>query len=110
MNVASDSTGSTDEQLTGLIVCRDSSDETWQVARNACEELYVRHARRLLAFLSARVHGSDLEDIHQGIWERVWERLPDGFHGGNFRAWLFQIARNYLIDHSRKRRPQPLDE
>jgi RNA polymerase sigma-70 factor, ECF subfamily len=36
--------------------------------------------------------------------------LPGGFRGGNFRAWLFEIARHVLIDHARKRRPEPLDD
>jgi RNA polymerase sigma factor (sigma-70 family) len=36
--------------------------------------------------------------------------LPSQFHGGNFRAWLHQIARSVIIDHARKRRPELVDE
>lgn len=99
-----------DEQLAQTIARRDQSAGAWQQARQACGELYVRHARKLLAFLAARVQRSDLEDVHQAIWERVWRHLPEGFRGGNFRAWLYQIARNYLIDQGRKKRVDLLGE
>lgn len=59
----------------------------------------------LLAFLSSRVKRSELDDIHQEIWSRVWQHLPTHFDGNNFRAWLFRIARNYIIQWSRRRRP-----
>jgi RNA polymerase sigma-70 factor, ECF subfamily len=102
---------SSDEELAAIVALRQEPQGDWQAARQACEQLYLRHARRLLAFLSARVNRSDLEDIHQAVWERVWQRVPEGFHGGNFRAWLYQIARNYLIDMRRKKTPStPGDE
>jgi len=85
---------------------REQRERNWPRARQACEELYARHARRLLAFLAARVSRSDLEDVHQAVWERVWRHLPSGFRGGNFRAWLYQIARNYLTDMRRKKKPE----
>jgi RNA polymerase sigma-70 factor (ECF subfamily) len=94
-----------DEQLADAIVQRERSADAMQRARDACGELYARHAAKLLAFLAARAPRSQLEDVHQEVWERVWERLPGGFAGGNFRAWLFQISRNLLIDQARKKRP-----
>jgi RNA polymerase sigma-70 factor (ECF subfamily) len=81
----------------------------FESARQACQQLYQRHACRLLAFLAARIPRSDLEDLHHGVWLRVWENLPDGFDGRNSRAWLYQIARNLLADQFRRRRPNPLD-
>ena len=99
-----------DEQLAEAVARRDQSPQHWNRAQEACAQLYVRHARKLLAFLAARVHCSDLEDVHQEVWERVWHYLPRGFRGGNFRAWLYQITRNYLIDLSRKRRVEPLHD
>jgi RNA polymerase sigma-70 factor (ECF subfamily) len=79
-------------------------------ARSACAVLYQRHARFVLAFLSRRLPRSELEDAAQTVWERVWRGLPGGFSGGNFRAWIFQIARNLLIDLGRKRSAVTLDE
>jgi len=101
-----------DESLADAIARRGQSDQAWQSARDACEQLYLRHGRLLLAFLSSRVRRSDLEDTHQAVWQLVWERLPAGFHGGNFRAWLYRVARNLVIDQgpSRKKRPELFGE
>jgi RNA polymerase sigma-70 factor (ECF subfamily) len=97
-----------DEQLAEIVARREHSDQDWRTASSACAQLYERHARLLLAFLAARVPRSSLEDAAQEIWQRIWQHLPTGFRGGNFRAWLYQIARNYVIDLRRKPQLQPL--
>jgi RNA polymerase sigma factor (sigma-70 family) len=81
-----------------------------ETAHDAFGHLYRRHARRLLTFLAARIPQCDLDDLHQDIWQRVWHHLPGQYRGGNFRAWLRQIARNALVDHARKRRPEQLPD
>jgi RNA polymerase sigma-70 factor (ECF subfamily) len=96
----------TDEILAAHAARRWEGD--LQKARAACQQLYGRHARRLLAFLAARVNRNDLEDVHHGVWVRVWEHLPDSFDGTDFRAWLYQIARNLVIDHFRRRHAESL--
>lgn len=78
--------------------------------REAYQALYSRHAPALLAFLATRAAGADRDDLHQEIWLTVWQQLPGGFRGGNFRAWLFTIARHRLIDRHRRRRPDQLDD
>jgi len=103
-------TAETDEALAQCIALRVESEQAMQAARSACSRLYQRHARKLLAFLATRVGKSDLEDVHQEVWERVWQHLPRSFHGGNFRAWLYQITRNYLIDRSRRRQMERLED
>lgn len=100
----------TDEQLAARISVRDESPGQWERAQHDFEDLYSRHARKLLAFLAGRVRRSDLEDVHQAVWERVWQHLPRQFKGGNFRAWLHQIARNHLIDRSRKKTTDELPD
>lgn len=92
----------TDEELAQRGAVRESVAQR-QRAVQAYEELYRRHSGKLLGFLAARVPRSDIEDFNQIVWKRVWEHLPTGFHGGNFRAWLHQIARNQIIDNSRKK-------
>lgn len=81
----------------------DRSADGLAAAHAAFGELHAAFGRQLAAWLSARVGRSDLDEVHQEIWVRVWERLPAGFAGGNFRAWLFTIARNHLVDSSRRR-------
>jgi len=94
----------------------ESLDDSALVARiaegrlsGAVEELHRQHASSLLAFLSARGvrQRADLEDLHQEIWLRVLDRAPRQFHGGNFRAWVFTIARNLLTDSIRQRKAVP---
>lgn len=99
-----------DEQLTALIAQREESALAWHEAQDACRRLYDRHARLLLAFLASRLRRDNLEDVHQAVWQRVWEHLPKGFHGGNFRGWLYQIARNCVIDHHRRKPLKLLSE
>jgi RNA polymerase sigma-70 factor, ECF subfamily len=102
-------TTDSDEQLAAVVARQGDSDRAMLAARVAFERLYLRHAPLLLAFLASRVPTGEREDIHQDVWQRVWQHLPDQFRGGSFRAWLHQIARNALIDHARKRRPEPLE-
>src|SRR5581483_9958211 len=78
-------------------------------AHAAFQELYRRHAGRLLAFLARSLEEHEAADCLQDVWLRVWRKL-DSFQGGNFRAWLFGIARNLIIDLVRKRRPLPLND
>jgi RNA polymerase sigma-70 factor (ECF subfamily) len=102
--------GLSDEHLAAIVARRGSSESAMQAARDAFGRLYERHARRLLAFLSARVRRDDRDDFHQEVWQRAWRALPEGFDGGNFRAWLHRIARNALIDHGRRKRTEPLGD
>jgi RNA polymerase sigma factor (sigma-70 family) len=99
-----------DEQLAAVIAVRDRSRTAWDEAQQSFAQLHETHSRKLLAFLATRVSRSDLDDVHQEVWQRVWQSLPTGFQGGNFRAWLHQIARNHLIDRSRRKRPDQWNE
>lgn len=110
MSSVSPETEQTDEQLAAAIARRSESPAEWQMAQQHFEVLYARHAGKMLSFLAARVRRSDVDDVHQAVWERVWQYLPDRFTGGNFRAWLHRIARNYIIDRSRRRTADQLEE
>jgi RNA polymerase sigma factor (sigma-70 family) len=101
---------STDEQLASVMRRPRDSAAALTAAQGACRDLYRRHAGPLLAFLAARAPRADLEDVHHAIWLRVWEQMPGHFDGAHFRAWLYSVARNYLIDQSRRRRPETTDQ
>jgi RNA polymerase sigma-70 factor (ECF subfamily) len=104
-------TSRSDDDLIALIVRRESGGsraELGPAAREAFDTLYRRHAPLLLAFISSRVPSSDRDDLHQDVWQRVWKHLADQYHGGNFRAWLHQVARRLIIDQVRKRRSEAL--
>jgi RNA polymerase sigma-70 factor (ECF subfamily) len=101
-----------DEELAELAARREPGGGASNRAADAYTRLYDRHSRPILAFLAARTRRDELDDLSQEIWRRVWERLPkaEGFRGRNFRAWVFEIARNLLIDQGRKKRPEPIGD
>jgi RNA polymerase sigma factor (sigma-70 family) len=99
-----------DEELAATCARRDDSPRHRRLAETAFHTLYDRHAKRLLAFLGGRVNMAMLDDVNQDVWAKVWRSLPTGFRGGNFRAWVHQIARNVVIDQLRKRRSEPLPD
>lgn len=99
-----------DDELASACADRDESPQARRRAEDAFRTLYDRHAKRLLAFLGGRLPRTAIDDVHQDVWAKVWQAVPGGYRGGNFRAWVHQIARNAVVDHRRKRAPASLVE
>jgi RNA polymerase sigma factor (sigma-70 family) len=99
----------TDEQLVATCTAQRKAKADHD-AQGSFQLLYQRHARPLLAFLATRVRRDSLEDVQQTIWLRIWEHMDEQFTGGNFRAYLFTIARRYLIDLSRRRQADTAED
>lgn len=72
---------------------------------SAFTELYDRHGPALLTFLAGLTRDRALaEDLLQETFVRVY-RARDTYEGeGQFRAWLFTIARRLVIDWRRSQR------
>jgi len=70
--------------------------------------LYERYHRQLFRFLFNMTRQKELsEDMVQNIFLRML-KYPDGFMGfGEFRMWMYHIARNALYDHFRKVKRTP---
>tara|TARA_R110002095_G_scaffold200403_2_gene180630 strand:- start:1780 stop:2367 length:588 start_codon:yes stop_codon:yes gene_type:complete len=101
----------TDEELTNFIKVRGPSYAQKQEAEMAFNTLYDRHAPFLLAFLKVRVASHiSAADIAQETWMRVWQKITTHFDGSEFRGWLFQIAKNLLMDEFRKKSTTSLIE
>ncbi len=73
--------------------------------------LIEQYQHRLLRYLLFLAGERDLaEDLFQETWMRVLTRGAQYDGRARFDTWLFTIARNLVIDNSRKRRVASLDE
>ena len=68
--------------------------------------LYDTYLDSIYRFVYLRVEDQQTaEDITSSVFLRAWEKLGSyQFRGIPFRAWLFRIARNAVIDHYRTRK------
>lgn len=78
--------------------------------RRAFAPLYHRYAEPVYRFCYRRLgHPDAAADATGQVVTRALAGL-DGFRGGSFRAWLFAIAHNAVLDDLRRRRPDlPID-
>jgi RNA polymerase sigma factor (sigma-70 family) len=99
-----------DEELAAKVARRAESVQAKEAADAAMEILCLRYAEKLGAYLAARVNPRDqAEDVQQTVWAHVLSHL-DHFDGRNFRAWLFKIAHNAMIDSIRGMRLQLVED
>jgi RNA polymerase sigma-70 factor, ECF subfamily len=70
----------------------------------SAEELYREHHEHIFRFIWSRVSDAPLaEDLTGEVFTRMVVNLPNYRDRSlPFRAWLYQIARNLVIDHHRK--------
>lgn len=68
-------------------------------------ELYQRYAAEIERFVRSRVNDPELaEDITSMVFTKALKALPR-YTDGSFRAWLYRITRNTIIDEYRRQRP-----
>ncbi len=74
-------------------------------------QIYREHTSPLYAYVSRRVAGDRAlaEDVVQETWLRAVATWPRKGVPESPRAWLLRVARNLLVSHFRKKRPQPVD-
>jgi RNA polymerase sigma-70 factor (ECF subfamily) len=73
---------------------------------HAFASLYDAYVDSIYRFIYLRVEDQQTaEDITSSVFLKVWEKLEHyQMRGVPFRAWLFRIARNAVIDHYRTRK------
>jgi len=75
---------------------------------NAFEQLIERHQALVMGTI-ARMLGSnsDVEDIAQQVFIRVWRSAPRYKHRAKFTTWLLKITRNLVFNELRRTRRHP---
>lgn len=72
---------------------------------SAFDTLVSRYQQVLFAWLVAQTgNRAESEDLFQEIWIRIM-RHAERFTDTSFKAWMWKIARNLVIDYRRKRKP-----
>lgn len=75
-----------------------------RVDTGAFETLYLRHRSGLFRFARGRTGDDDAAaDLVSTTFERALRSIARYHPESTFRAWLYRIARNELIDASRRR-------
>ncbi len=67
------------------------------------DELYAEY-RPLVLRIAVRVLGSadDAEDVAQEVFTKVWRGIKGFNHEASLKTWIYRIAVNASLDHSRK--------
>jgi len=91
-------------------------DELLEKAKKGDKEafgfLYKEYFNKIYRYCRANMYQEELaSDVAQETFLRAWKSLP-GFtqtENGTFQSYLFTIARNLIVDLSRKQRDIPLE-
>ena len=90
---------------------RERSDEALMKAyadgnMSAFEHLYNRHRGPLYRYILRQVgDAATANDLYQGSWEKIIKARGNYQASAPFRAWMYRIAHNHVMDHFRRSRP-----
>lgn len=88
-------------------------DQVKQGDKKAFSKIYQLFYKRIFRFCQINLFNTDqAEDLCQETFIKAWQAIPKFSldSGGSFQAFLFKIARNMIIDLSRKKREIQLDK
>ena len=73
---------------------------------NSIELVYRKNRSRLLQFIRNRIPGEEeAKDILQDVFSQLVSITDDIRNINNVTSWLYTVARNKIIDRSRKKKP-----
>lgn len=83
-----------------------------QSGTHSSEEIWKAYHGGLLSFIRYRVGDADLaEDILQNVFVKIHSKLDTLDKTERLQSWLYQIARNAVIDHYRtNKKTEPLPD
>jgi RNA polymerase sigma factor (sigma-70 family) len=90
---------------------QDRSDEELMQAyaggdMTAFECLYARYRGPLYRYILRQVSDAAIaNDLYQGSWEKIIRGRDHYTARAPFKAWMFRIAHNHVVDHFRRLRP-----
>lgn len=69
--------------------------------------IFDRFQPEIVRYLTHRTRDAEVaEDLAQQVFLKAWQAIPRYEHrGAPFRAWLYRMAHNQMVDHFRARRP-----
>ncbi len=74
------------------------------------DQIWQEFSDRLRLFILRRVRSEhDTEDILQDVFWKIHNNIHTLKHENKLEAWIYQIARNTIIDHYRHQAKAPLD-
>ena len=69
--------------------------------------LYARYRGPLYRYILRQVaDDATANDLYQGSWEKIIKARKSYRPQAPFRAWMYRIAHNHVVDHFRRSRPE----
>ncbi len=73
----------------------------------AFDQLYARHRGPLYRYFNRQVNDAvTANDLYQGAWEKIIKARENYRPNAPFKAWMYTIAHNHLVDHYRRLQPE----
>lgn len=69
------------------------------------EKIWQEYHMKLAFFIKSRVSEDAVEDILQEVFVKIYTRIDSLEENDKLESWLYQIARNTVIDYYRSKRP-----
>src|SRR3989344_4019088 len=74
-------------------------------------DAYEQHSDAIYRHCYFRVYNKDLaEDLTQETFIKTWKYVTEGKESKNIKAFLYRVAVNLIIDHSRKKVTLVMDD
>ena len=74
---------------------------------DAFDLLYNRYKQLLYSYLNRNCDSGNVDELFQEVWLRVIASAGRYKSKSQFRAWLFTLAHNCLVDHYRQQSRRP---